>query len=291
MMFRRRVAQFPSFPMGGPIPRILHQHFLLGESAIPDRIRPIRDALRAANPDWTYSFWDAERAERWIADTYGRDVLARYLRIAPEYYAARSDLLRYLNLYALGGVYLDIKSTCDRPLDEAIRPEDRFLVLPWNRDSARPIRFPELEHIDGGVYVQWAIASTQGHPILRGVIESVLHNVDAYSARRFGAGKPGTLRMSGPIAYTLAVEALRTQHPHTYLAAPSARGFRYSALEAGDSHFGLFGTHYTELKTPVVTPSRLEALLIRALRFLKRMPLIATVVERLRNVPPRARSL
>lgn len=282
MGYFRRKTTLPAFPEGKAIPRVLHQHFLAGDAAIPGEIRAVRDALRAANPGWTYSFWDLERAERWIAQIYGPEVLARFLRIQPEYYAARSDLLRYLNLYAEGGVYLDIKSTCDRPLDEAILPGDRYLVTQWNPDMRG--YHPELSHVETGEHVQWALASVKGHPILREVIQQVLRNIDRYSEWRFGTGYFGTLRLTGPIAYTLVVERVRTHHPHSYVTASSERGFLYSGLEQTDAHFKLYGTHYTALKTPMVKPSPAEAALVGGVRWVKRSPLGAAVVRRLRSV-------
>lgn len=278
----RRGIPFPEFSMGETVPRILHQHFLLGDAAIPEPVRAIRDALRAANPDWTYSFWDAERAEAWIAKTYGKDVLARYLRIRPEYYAARSDLLRYLNIYAQGGVYLDIKSTCSRPLDEAILPGERYILMPW--EAGERFQHPELAHMPDGEYAQWVIASVPGHPYLRAVIRRVLANIDDYSEWRNGVGMRAILRVTGPIAYTLAIEEIVARHPHTRLAVPSERGFRYTGLPSGDAHRPIFGPHYADVKIPMVTPTAFEAALLGGVRYIKRFPPAAAAVRHVRSV-------
>jgi inositol phosphorylceramide mannosyltransferase catalytic subunit len=284
----RRQVRLPDLPMGREIPRSLHQIFLQGEAALPAPIREVRDCLRAANPDWAYTLWDTASGEAIIAETYGDAVLRRFRRIAPEYHAARSDLLRYLVLYARGGVYLDLKSTCDRPLDEAILSGDRYLVMQWNPDVRT--HHPELSHVETGEHVQWALASVRGHPILREVIEHVLRNIDRYSEWRFGTGYFGTLRLTGPIAYTLVVEQVRTRHPHSYVTASSERGFIYSGLERTDAHFHLYDKHYTALKTPMVEPSPVEAALVRGVRWIKRVPPGAAAVRWLRAVlQPQAR--
>jgi inositol phosphorylceramide mannosyltransferase catalytic subunit len=233
---------------------------------------------------WTYSFWDAERAEPWIAETYGREVLDLYLRIRPEYYAARSDLLRYLNMYAMGGVYLDIKSTCDRPLDEAILPEDRYIVTPWDPDERDGRYHPEVAHVATGESVQWVLASTRGHPIMRAVIRQVLSNIDRYSEWRFSTGGIGTLRTTGPIAYTIGAEAHRAGHAHTLLNSPRERGFRYTALDQDIAHRSVFGTHYTGIKTAVVTPSLVQAIVLGTVRRIKRLPFGAAAMRKLRSV-------
>lgn len=66
--------------------------------------------MAAANPGWEHRLYNSAKAERFIADHYGVGTLAAYLRIGPEYGAARADLLRYLVIYKHGGVYLDLQS-------------------------------------------------------------------------------------------------------------------------------------------------------------------------------------
>jgi hypothetical protein len=271
--------RLPDVPMGTAIPRILHQHFLSGEGAIPCDIWQIRQALLAANPGWKDSFWDAGRAEAFIAQNYGPEVLARYRRIRPEYHAARSDLLRYLALYIEGGVYLDVKSSCRTPLDEAIRPEDRFLLMSWGVTG-----HDELRGIPYGELVQWAIVTVPGHPFLREVIARVLRNIDGYAEWRTGVGRKGTLRLTGPVAYTLAIDPVRASHPHTYLADPGERGFVYTMLPDMLSHRTLFGpsSHYTALELPIVAQSLGAAVMSRGVRVAKRIPILAAAARRLR---------
>ncbi len=271
--------RLPEVPMGSSIPRILHQHFLSGEAAIPPAIRDIQKALRCRNPGWTYSFWDSARAETFIAGTYGPAVLERYLRIRPEYHAARSDLLRYLALYVEGGVYLDVKSTCLRPLDDAIRPEDRFLLMEWG-----VVGHEELAGVPEGEFVQWAIVTVPGHPFLREAILRVLRNIDDYAEWRSGVGRKGTLRVTGPIAYTLAIAPVRALHPHTHLRRPEERDFVYSMLPDMLSHRDLFGTkaHYSGLDSPVVATSPSRRILAGAVRVARRIPPAVWVARKIR---------
>jgi hypothetical protein len=206
-------------------------------------------------------------------------VLARYRRIRLEYIAARSDLLRYLALYAEGGVYLDVKSSCRVPLDEAIRPEDRFLLMSWGVTGHH-----ELAHAPDGELLQWAIVTVPGHPFLREVITHVLRNIDDYAEWRTGVGRKGTLRLTGPVAYTLAIEPVRTLHPHTFLADPAERGFVYTMLPDMLSHRALFGpaSHYTGLDLPLVEQSLGAMLVSRGARAVRRVPMLAAVARRIR---------
>jgi hypothetical protein len=182
----------------------------------------------------------------------------------------------------LGGVYLDIKSSCRVPLDEALRPEDRFLLMHW--DLGQIIPHAELSHVPHGEYLQWSIATVPGHPYLRAVIDRVLRNIDHYTPWRSGTGRWGTLRLTGPVAYTLAIEPLRERHPHTYIADPSARGFVYSELPGVEAHRDLFGkeSHYTALDAPIVELTWPVAVLSQAIRWGKQVPGGAALARRLR---------
>jgi hypothetical protein len=262
MTFAR--PELPEFAMGDAIPSILHQHFLEGEEAIPQEIREIQQRLRDANPGWTYSFWDSRRAEAFIRATYGDSILSRYLSIEPEYYAARSDLLRYLALYAQGGVYLDMKSFCAVPLDLALRRDEKFLLI----SSGGPRRdLPDISHIPDGEYHQWVIATVAGHPFLRATIERVIENIDRYRSWRDGVGAAGTLRVTGPIPYTLAINSILSQHPFTDVGRPENRSFKYSALKDDRAHKSAFGKskHYSSLQGPLMRVSAVDTFIRRLL--------------------------
>ena len=97
------------------IPRIIHQVFIGGK--LTPELQANVDALRARNPGWEHRLYDDERAENLIRNVYGEEMLTIYHKISPEYLAARVDLLCNLIIYDAGGVYLDIKSTFERPLD------------------------------------------------------------------------------------------------------------------------------------------------------------------------------
>jgi inositol phosphorylceramide mannosyltransferase catalytic subunit len=115
----------------------------------------------------------------------------------------------------------------------------------------------ELAGIPDGEYLQWALVTVAGHPFLREVIGRVLRNIDDYAEWRSGIGRKGTLRLSGPVAYSLAIEPVRHLYPHTRLLSPTDRGFAYTALPHMESHRDAFGgsAHYTALGTPVVEPT------------------------------------
>jgi len=247
------------------LPRLIHQTF--PSKALPAELQHSVDALRAGNPGWRHVLYDDADILHFVRDEYGGEVLQRFERIDPVYGAARADLFRYLLLYRRGGVYLDIKSAAMQPLDAVLQPDERFIVAQWPSGPDAKFRgagvHEETRHIRGGEFQQWFVVASPGHPFLKAVVENVLRNIAVYNPALNGVGKNGVLRVTGPIAYTLAIEPLLARHPHRRVDAERDLGFEYSiypTVNQGEhQHLRLFKTHYSQLKTSVVRLSGMEA--------------------------------
>ena len=235
---------FPEVPAQATIPRIIHQTFYSQE--LPEALQKNVDQLKQRNPNWEYRFYDDAAIIEFISTNYPPEVLAYFERIDPRYGAARADLFRYLLLYKVGGVYLDIKSTATRPLDDVLLPHDQFLLSEWNNDNdgydAWGMHY-ELRGF-GGEFQQWYIACASGHPFLRSVIDNVLANIDTYIPGLHGTGKPGVLRVTGPIAYSLAIHRMLAQYPHRLVDSQRDLGLEYTVLQQY-SHKNTFKSHYS----------------------------------------------
>jgi len=81
-------------------------------------------AIKNLNPGWEHRLYDDKECSDFIKEHYGTDMQNLYKRINPSYGPARADLFRYLLIYKIGGVYLDMKSTTTKPLSEVLRPDD-----------------------------------------------------------------------------------------------------------------------------------------------------------------------
>jgi hypothetical protein len=251
--------------MGGAIPKLIHQCFF-GTQAFPEALKANVEALKALNPGWRHTLYDGEMMREFIVRNYGPDMLRYYSRINPKYGAALADFFRYLLLYKVGGVYLDVKSTVLRPLDDILHADDRYILGQWdNPDLVERSgwgKHGELAHIDKGEFQQWHIMCAPGHPFLRAVITSVLANIDRYTPWRGGTGWYGTFKLTGPIAYTLAIDPLREQFPHRFIDTVEA-GLEYSIFSQR-THLAIFSSHYYRLTEPIVKLSPAMALTARA---------------------------
>jgi len=243
-------------PDGLPIPRNLI-HIVPSHDELSDEFRQHLAALALENPAWTQTIFSDAQAEEFIAANFEPKYLDALSRIDAAYGPARSDLMRYLIMYRLGGVYLDTKSGMDRPLSKILQDDDEFIVSQWQNALGgihENIGFhPELNHVPGGEYQNWVIISRSGHPFLAAVIAAVMANIEQYSVKRFGVGKNGVLRVTGPIAYTMAIEPILTQFQHRRVVCVEA-GLLYAVTGGSQHHVLKHKLHYSRLSHSVVRP-------------------------------------
>lgn len=238
---------------GTSIPRVIHQTFM--SKNLPPELQQNVDNLKKLNPGWKHILHDDDDIKAFITENYGPSILSYYERINPRYGAARADLFRYLLLYKCGGVYLDIKSTCTRPLDEVLLPDDRYILAHWRNKAGESHEgfgmSKEVAHLTGGEYQQWHIIAAPGHPFLRAVLETVLTNIDNYRPWLHGTGGIGVLRLTGPLAYTLAIHPLLATTPHRAVADETVVGLQYNIYKT-TSHRAVYKTNYSLLTESVI---------------------------------------
>jgi len=249
----------PKLAMQARIPRVIHQTYYT-KTALPPPLQENICRIQQLNPDWEYRLYDDADIETFILQHYGQDLLNIYQRIDTAYGAARADLFRYLLIYAVGGVYLDMKSTITRPLDAVLLPDDRYILSKWDDDNYYGWGLhPELAGIERGEFQQWHVIGVAGHPFLQAVIRQVLHNILHYDPHTVGVGFKGVIRTTGPIPYTLSIEALRPFHPYRQVEIERDLGIIYSIYDSqstdrNQNHRHISKKHYTELDIRVIAP-------------------------------------
>jgi hypothetical protein len=113
---------------------------------------------------YTHICLNDEECCNFLMNVYGDRYAKAYSLLVPGAY--RADFWRYCMLYKFGGIYSDAKTTCLRPLDEIIRPDDELILV---RD------------IPSNCLLNGFIGCRPGHPLLRIVIDMVLENIESYN--------------------------------------------------------------------------------------------------------------
>lgn len=97
------------------IPKIIHQIWLGVDGLLPEHFRLFGETWKEHHPAWKYEFWDKGRVDDFIHAFYPQ-YMDTYLSF--QYNIQRMDVIRYLILDKLGGMYVDFDSECLKPHDE-----------------------------------------------------------------------------------------------------------------------------------------------------------------------------
>lgn len=238
------------------IPKLIHQT-VADKTSLNQNFLDNIDLLKRLNPAYQHMVYDDGDIPKFIKETYGSSVYDYYQRINPNYGPARADFFRYLLMYEMGGIYLDIKSICTKPFDDVLTSPD-YLLSHWpNKKGERYAQWGM--HPKYGVpneYRQWHMVAPPKHPFLKAVISEVMRNIDNYvHDGADSVGKIGVLRLTGPIAYTKAIAPLVKHHAHKMIDS-EALGFVFSTVaKPGDEllHASMLSkTYYEFLKEPII---------------------------------------
>ena len=229
--------------------------------------------MKSNNPDYTYNLYSDKEAERFILEHYGKSILEYFYRIDDHYGAARADFLRYLILYAAGGVYLDLKATVSIPLSNGIKEDDCFLVLYHDiiPDGNRYFLIPK--ELPYGELLTSLLVSSKGHPFLRQVIIQVLKNIDNYNPFTQGIGFSGVQRTTGNAMFSICInQSISKQKDirYRYEKPYSNLGFKFyhsGKYIAGDYQKKNKLTDYRNQHRPVVKSNKKSIQLMNCLYF------------------------
>lgn len=149
---------------------------------LPNSIVQIIEQLKYYNPCYSYHFFDDKDIYEFINDTFDQQIVDAYNKL--QIGAAKADYWRYLVLYKNGGVYLDIDSFINCPIDTIIDDNDKAL---FTRER-NPVSF-----------AQFCLFICKEHPVLLKTIEAVTQKI-------LNNTKAELDFITGPIVMSQAIE-------------------------------------------------------------------------------------
>ncbi|KAF2256048.1 glycosyltransferase family 32 protein [Trematosphaeria pertusa] len=210
--------QQPLKTAGTVIPRKIWQTWKTGPLQFEERDSTTAKTWPAKNPKWRYEVLTDDNDMQYVEWQYGvhglnrPDIVDFYREV--NITIIKADLLRYLIMYAEGGVYADIDVEC-------LRPVNRFIPERYNEhdvDMIIGVEIDEPAFVDHPIlgskcqsFCQWTFAAKPRLPVMMRLIENIqdwLHDL----ARQKGV-PIGQLELdfnevisgTGPSAFTKAV--------------------------------------------------------------------------------------
>jgi len=175
------------------------------------------------NSGYTYNLLIDDEIDEFVRREYydSPDIVNAYNKL--NIIVAKVDLWRYLVLYKYGGIYLDMDSYINVPLDSLIQTTDEAIITA----EGNP-----------GMFVQWALLFAPGHPILKSVIETVVANIHT---NRY----PNDIhRMTGPTAFTTGIQKYHFAQFGTLIQHKHITSDTDMTIYTRDSSFRIYGIDY-----------------------------------------------
>ncbi len=237
------------------IPKIIHQTITDKQNLHP-LFRENIVNLKKLNPEWEHRLYDEKDRIEFIAKFYDEAYVNTYLL-----------------MYEIGGVYLDIKSTVNVPLNSILNDEDIYLLSHWQNS-------PGQKYENWGIYPQygvtnefqtWHIIAAPKHHYLKEVIKKVKLNIDNYDPMLDGVGRIGVLKLSGPIVYSKVIQDIGDQQDHRLIDSATL-GFEYSVTaQKGIKHVQITGSNYQIRKDPIIKVSFFRGFIFPVQRLIQKI--------------------
>jgi mannosyltransferase OCH1-like enzyme len=224
---RERKYQQPLQTQDSVIPRKIWQTWKTGPLAFEQRDSDSAKTWPAKNPSYRYEVLTDDNALQYVEWHYGDhgfnrpDIVALYREL--DITIIKADLLRYLVMYAEGGVYADIDVECLRPIDRFI-PErysesEVDMIIGVEIDEPAFVEHPILGSKCKS-FCQWTFAAKPRLPVMMRLIENIQEWLHELSRKK---GVPiaqlqldfnEVISGTGPSAFTKAVLEQMTAQNH-----------------------------------------------------------------------------
>lgn len=173
------------------IPRVIHQIYEDMEGP-PSSLLKISESWREKNLDWEYRFWTKKDINEFLSDFYP-ELIPIYTSF--HYAVQRWDAIRYLILYKLGGVYVDMDYECTESIASLLQGVECAMGL----EPAGHCVLRRKPYIVGNAFM----ATIPRHPYFKELIDTVF-----YKANRISYSSPAQeiLNSTGPYMTTRVYE-------------------------------------------------------------------------------------
>lgn len=141
------------------IPRLIHQTYRTNETPSIWNVS-VRSVIEKNADDFKYRLWTDEEINEFVKDREPRFYEETFVKY--RYSIQRVDTFRYVLLYHLGGIYIDMDNGCNRPFRELLNTLESL-----DPDADDLAAFPRQEDF---ILDSDFLISTPGHPMFARMI-------------------------------------------------------------------------------------------------------------------------
>lgn len=208
------------FVSPGKFPKKIWQSWKVDPLNFAERDLTVARSWGEKNPRYRYEVLTDSNDEQYVEDNFGPDgfnrpdIVDMYNNLTTK--IIKADLLRYLVIYAEGGVYADIDV-------EAIRPIERFIPARYREDEMDMIIGVEIDEPDfnehpilgqkSQSFCQWTFVAKPRHPVMMRLVDNILIWLNKVASEQnvpisdIKLDFDQVLSGTGPSAFTIAMLA------------------------------------------------------------------------------------
>lgn len=182
--------------------------------------------LKKENPDYTFYYYNTFDKYDFVKQNYNAEIYKKIINFNDCYGAGRADLFRYLWIYKNGGIYLDLKSSLLKPLNQIVKPYDDIIFHSWDKAKSKNKNMEDYVKTGFGEISQWNIISCANNKFLEKIINNVLLNLECPFNNK---GHIKILKTTGPVVYTNSV--MKNVNNYNYTFKYNNNNLKYSIFE------------------------------------------------------------
>lgn len=139
------------------IPKIIWQTYKTKYDELPYDAKICSETWKKLNPEYEYRYMSDDEIYNFVKDKYGEKMLN--LMKSFKVNVMKADLWRYLIIYEYGGLYTDIDTICQVPINKWLNADNNKMVVAPENDLH---------------YAQWTFAAEPKSPIVKNIIDLVV---------------------------------------------------------------------------------------------------------------------
>ena len=186
------------------IPKIIHQIYE-DPAGPPEHLLQLAESWKEKNPDWEYRFWGKKDMDDFL-EAHFPEFISIYRNY--PYNVQRWDAIRYLILYTLGGLYVDLDYECFESMDVLLSGSTCCMGMEPTINS--------VVHNKKLIVGNAMMASVPGHKYFEMIIDDMIENRNTIFSEY---GPTQIMQTTGPFFTTRVYEKLRRKSIVTLLPA------------------------------------------------------------------------
>ncbi len=203
-----------------------------GIDHIPSKMLENIEFVRQQNLDYKVSIYDIEKFNDFLQDKPVH-LLDNFNKLNKKCYTMVSDYMRYILLYYMGGVYMDVKCRSKKPLSTFIIEDKAYLfrVDKWNE------------------WISGFIASNKNNTLLNDMINTMNYNINNYhSLNLVGNPRNKILNFIGP---NVLNEVINKKDYDDIIKVSNKDRIKYIQISFVKNHHKYYKS-YSKFKDPLI---------------------------------------